>query len=205
MERHSRLLLRFVQALWRVGAVRTEAFVFGTRLTRVTRLLRDRNRDRALTNVSAAVNDWAGGTRIGESFREFNQNWARRTLRTSGVVVVVSRRLGSGRSGTRRRGDRTTPAQLPPPDLAQPAGRDARLPAARRRHACGLPVHRRLPAPPARSRPRAAWARSWAASAPATRGGGGSGSRCGTPRARHAPAAPPAHGVSRRADRSVRR
>jgi uncharacterized protein len=90
MERHSRLLLRFVQALSAASEVRTESFVFGTRLTRVTRLLRDRDRDRALGRVSDVVNDWAGGTRIGESFRTFNQKWARRTLRTSGVVIVVS-------------------------------------------------------------------------------------------------------------------
>ena len=90
MERHSRLLLRFVQALAAASEVRTESFVFGTRLTRVTRLLRDRDRDRALSRVAESVNDWAGGTRIGESFRTFNQQWARRSLRTSGVVIVVS-------------------------------------------------------------------------------------------------------------------
>ncbi|HUQ42871.1 MAG TPA: VWA domain-containing protein [Candidatus Limnocylindria bacterium] len=90
MERHSRLLLRFVQALSATHAVKTESFVFGTRLTRVTRLLRDRDRDRALARVADSVTDWAGGTRIGESFHEFNVKWARRTLRTSGVVIVVS-------------------------------------------------------------------------------------------------------------------
>ena len=90
MERHSRLLLRFIQALSAASEVRTESFVFGTRLTRVTRLLRDRDRDRALARVADSVNDWAGGTRIGDSFRTFNQHWARRSLRTSGVVVVVS-------------------------------------------------------------------------------------------------------------------
>jgi len=90
MERHSRLLLRFVQALARTNEVRTESFVFGTRLTRVTRLMKDRDRDRALMRVADAVTDWAGGTRIGESFREFNHTWARRTLRTSGIVIVVS-------------------------------------------------------------------------------------------------------------------
>ncbi len=90
MERHSRLLLRFIQALSAASEVRTESFVFGTRLTRVTRLLRDRDRDRALARVAESVNDWAGGTRIGDSFRTFNQHWARRSLRTSGVVVVVS-------------------------------------------------------------------------------------------------------------------
>jgi uncharacterized protein with von Willebrand factor type A (vWA) domain len=90
MERHSRLLLRFIQALSASSAVKTESFVFGTRLTRVTRLLKDRNRDRALAKVADAVTDWAGGTRIGESFRDFNHRWARRTLRSSGVVIVVS-------------------------------------------------------------------------------------------------------------------
>lgn len=90
MERHSRLLLRFVQALARDKDVKTESFVFGTRLTRVTRLMKDRDRDRALARVADTVTDWAGGTRIGESFRQFNHGWARRTLRTSGVVIVVS-------------------------------------------------------------------------------------------------------------------
>ena len=89
MERHARVLLRFSQAL-AASAVRTEAFVFGTHLTRVTRLLRDRDRDRALTRVSLTVSDWSGGTRIGESFRTFNLHWARRVLRSSAVVVVVS-------------------------------------------------------------------------------------------------------------------
>ncbi|MGZ8528407.1 MAG: vWA domain-containing protein [Candidatus Limnocylindrales bacterium] len=89
MERHARVLLRFSQAL-AASTVRTEAFVFGTRLTRVTRILRDRNRDRALDRVADAVTDWSGGTRIGASFREFNQVWARRVLRSSSVVVIVS-------------------------------------------------------------------------------------------------------------------
>jgi uncharacterized protein len=90
MERHSRLLLRFAQALARANDVRTESFVFGTRLTRVTRIMKDRDRDRALARVSDTVTDWAGGTRIGESFRQFNHTWARRTLRSSGVVIIVS-------------------------------------------------------------------------------------------------------------------
>ncbi len=89
MERHARVLLRFSQAL-AASTVRTEAFVFGTRLTRVTRILRDRDRDRALDRVADTVTDWSGGTRIGASFREFNQVWARRVLRSSSVVVGVS-------------------------------------------------------------------------------------------------------------------
>jgi len=90
MERHSRLLLRFVQALARTSSVRTEAFVFGTHLTRVTHEIRGRDADVALERVAGVVTDWSGGTRIGESFRQFNLRWARRVLRTSGVVIVVS-------------------------------------------------------------------------------------------------------------------
>ena len=90
MERHSRLLIRFAMAMRRVSGVRTEAFVFGTHLTRVTRELAARDPDAALARVSAAVSDWSGGTRIGESLRQFNVRWARRVLRSSGVVIVVS-------------------------------------------------------------------------------------------------------------------
>jgi uncharacterized protein with von Willebrand factor type A (vWA) domain len=89
MERQSRLLLRFVQAISGT-AVKAESFVFSTRLTRVTRILRDRDRDRALAKVSDAVHDWAGGTRIGESLRTFNQKWARRVMKSGAVVVIVS-------------------------------------------------------------------------------------------------------------------
>jgi uncharacterized protein len=90
MERHSRLLLRFVQALARTNEVRTESFVFGTRLTRVTRLMKDRDRDRALARVADSVTDWAGGTRIGESIQQFNHDYARRVLRNGAVVLIIS-------------------------------------------------------------------------------------------------------------------
>jgi uncharacterized protein with von Willebrand factor type A (vWA) domain len=90
MERHARLLLRFAQALSRAAGVRTESFVFGTRLTRVTHELRGRDPDLAIRRVSETVTDWSGGTRIGASLRTFNLRWARRVLRSSGVVIVVS-------------------------------------------------------------------------------------------------------------------
>ncbi|MFO7531605.1 MAG: VWA domain-containing protein [Candidatus Limnocylindrales bacterium] len=90
MERHSRLLIRFAMALHRVSAVRTEAFVFGTHLTRVTHELTGRDPDAGLERVTAAVSDWSGGTRIGASLRQFNREWARRGLRSSGVVIIVS-------------------------------------------------------------------------------------------------------------------
>jgi uncharacterized protein with von Willebrand factor type A (vWA) domain len=90
MERHARILLRFVQALTHASGVRTESFVFGTRLTRISNELRGRDPDLAIHRVSETVADWSGGTRIGDSFRTFNLRWARRVLRTSGVVIVVS-------------------------------------------------------------------------------------------------------------------
>ncbi len=90
MERHSRLLIRFAMALHRMSAVRTEAFVFGTHISRVTHELAGRDPDAGLERVTAAVSDWSGGTRIGESLRQFNRDWARRTLRSSGVVIIVS-------------------------------------------------------------------------------------------------------------------
>jgi uncharacterized protein with von Willebrand factor type A (vWA) domain len=90
LERHSRLLIRFAMALRRVSSVRTEAFVFGTHLTRVTRELSGRDADLGLARVSEAVSDWSGGTRIGDSLREFNVGWSRRVLRSSGVVIIVS-------------------------------------------------------------------------------------------------------------------
>jgi uncharacterized protein with von Willebrand factor type A (vWA) domain len=89
MERYSRLLLRFGHALSRSN-VHMEAFAFGTRLTRITPMLRRRDPNAALREVSEAVGDWSGGTRIGLAFRDFNQQWARRVLRSSGIVIVVS-------------------------------------------------------------------------------------------------------------------
>ena len=89
MERHSRFALRFVHALTRMD-VRTESFVFGTRLTRITPHLRHRDADRALGEVAATVRDWAGGTQIGAALHAFNRRWGRRVLRSSAIVIIVS-------------------------------------------------------------------------------------------------------------------
>ncbi len=89
MERYSRFMLRFAHALARSGAP-LEVFVFGTRLTRITRQLRIRSADEALRRVAGSVVDWSGGTRIGESLRELNQRWVRRTIRSAAVVLLVS-------------------------------------------------------------------------------------------------------------------
>ena len=89
MELHARLMLRFAHVLRRIDR-RTEVFVFGTRLTRVTRQLNTRDVDRALASVAMEVHDWSGGTRIGESLRTFNRRWVRRTGAADGIVIVLS-------------------------------------------------------------------------------------------------------------------
>jgi hypothetical protein len=89
MERYSRFLLRFAHALRRSGAP-VEVFVFGTRLTRITRQLAVRTADAALRRVAEKVVDWNGGTRIGECLRELNQRWVRRTVRSGAIVLLVS-------------------------------------------------------------------------------------------------------------------
>ena len=89
MEAYSRFLLRFAHALTRAGA-HVETFVFGTRLTRITRELTHRDPDEAIKRVSAKVVDWNGGTRIGASLHQLNRRWVRRTIRNSAVVLIVS-------------------------------------------------------------------------------------------------------------------
>ena len=89
MDRYARLLLRFVHALGQ-GLETTEVFVFGTRLTRITRELARRDVDDALTEVVGSVDDWSGGTRIGEAIKAFNYRWSRRVLRSGATVVVIS-------------------------------------------------------------------------------------------------------------------
>jgi uncharacterized protein with von Willebrand factor type A (vWA) domain len=89
MDRYARLLLRFVHALGQ-GLEATEVFVFGTRLTRITRELRRRDVDAAITDVVNSVEDWSGGTRIGDAVKTFNYAWSRRVLRSGATVVVIS-------------------------------------------------------------------------------------------------------------------
>ena len=88
MERYSRLLMIFAHAIARREDL--EAFVFSTRLTRITRLLRHRDLDRALESVSKGVHDFSGGTRIGDAVGDFNRRWARRVLGHGAVVIIVS-------------------------------------------------------------------------------------------------------------------
>ena len=89
MEAYTRLLLHMSHALSR-GWGRVETFTFGTRLTRITRQLRERRPDAALAHVSRAVTDWSGGTRIGDALHEFNLRWSRRVLGRGAVVLLVT-------------------------------------------------------------------------------------------------------------------
>ncbi len=89
MERYSRLFLHFLYALAQESQ-RVEVFVFGTRLTRLTPELRHKGVDQAVRRTSQAVLDWSGGTRIGESLRTFNYQWARRVLGRGAVLLMIS-------------------------------------------------------------------------------------------------------------------
>lgn len=89
MERYSRMLLQFVYGVAR-GSHRVESFVFATRLTRVTRAAADRSRGRSVVRLMRSVQDWGGGTRIGEALRTFNVHWARRIIRNGPVILLIS-------------------------------------------------------------------------------------------------------------------
>ncbi len=69
---------------------RVYTFLFGTRLTNITRYLRHRDVDVALDRVAGAVEDWSGGTRIGECLAEFNRRWSRRVLGQGAVVLLIT-------------------------------------------------------------------------------------------------------------------
>jgi uncharacterized protein with von Willebrand factor type A (vWA) domain len=89
MERYSRTLLHFAHTL-AAKARRVEAFVFATRLTRITMDLRTARADDAIAAAARSVRDWSGGTRIGAALRAFHQRWARQSLSSAAVVLVIS-------------------------------------------------------------------------------------------------------------------
>ncbi len=89
MNRYSRMFLHFLHAITS-DRDRVTSFVFGTRLTNITRHLRHRDIDVAMVGVSDAIADWSGGTRIGNCLREFNLRWSRRVLGQNAVVLMIS-------------------------------------------------------------------------------------------------------------------
>jgi uncharacterized protein len=89
MSQYSRVFLHFLHALTEKRR-RVSTFLFGTRLTNVTRALRERDPDDALAACSASVADWSGGTRIASSLRAFNKLWARRVLTQGAIVLLIT-------------------------------------------------------------------------------------------------------------------
>ncbi|MEO5733021.1 MAG: VWA domain-containing protein [Rubrivivax sp.] len=95
MSRYSRMLLHFTHAIGHADQ-RVESFVFGTRLTRTTRALRQRDPDIAVNRVVQQVEDWSGGTRITACLTEFNRRWARRVVGSRATVLLISDGLEHG-------------------------------------------------------------------------------------------------------------
>jgi len=89
MNPYARMFLHFLHAITN-DRDRVHTFVFGTRLTNVTRALRHRDVDVAMARVADAIKDWSGGTRIGTCLREFNWRWGRRVLGQNACVLLVS-------------------------------------------------------------------------------------------------------------------
>ncbi len=98
MSLYSRLLLHFIHTISN-GLMNAEAFVFGTRLTRITRQLKQRDVDDAVRDVSKTVQDWSGGTRIGDALHFFNHKWARRVLGRGAIVLIISDGWDRGEPG----------------------------------------------------------------------------------------------------------
>jgi uncharacterized protein with von Willebrand factor type A (vWA) domain len=90
MERYTRLLLHFVYGLTKGLENSVEAFVFGTRLTRISRQLELKDVDHSMKEITRSVSDWSGGTRIGAALKRFNYDWARRVLSRGAVVLLIS-------------------------------------------------------------------------------------------------------------------
>jgi uncharacterized protein with von Willebrand factor type A (vWA) domain len=89
MSQYTRLFLHFLHAVTDARK-RVHSFLFGTRLTNVTRALKSRDPDEALSQCSASVLDWSGGTRIATSLHEFNKRWARRVLTQGAIVLLIT-------------------------------------------------------------------------------------------------------------------
>ena len=89
MERYSRMLIHFMHAITN-DRDRVHTFLFGTRLTNITRFLRNKDVDKALSSVGKATTDWSGGTRIGYSLASFNKEWARRVLGQGAIVILIT-------------------------------------------------------------------------------------------------------------------
>lgn len=89
MSQYSRMFLHFMHAMMEKRR-RVHSFVFGTRLTNLSRQLARRDPDEALDLCAGTVRDWSGGTRIGETLKEFNHKWSRRVLSQGAIVILIT-------------------------------------------------------------------------------------------------------------------
>jgi uncharacterized protein with von Willebrand factor type A (vWA) domain len=89
MSQYTRLFLHFLHSVTDARK-RVHSFLFGTRLTNITRALKAKDPDEALSQCSASVMDWSGGTRIATSLHDFNKNWARRVLTQGAIVLLIT-------------------------------------------------------------------------------------------------------------------
>jgi uncharacterized protein with von Willebrand factor type A (vWA) domain len=98
MSGYSRMFLHFLHAVTNDGD-RVSSFLFGTRLSNITRYLRTRDVDDAVAKVSDAIEDWSGGTRIGSCLHEFNRHWSRRVLGQGAHVLLITDGLDREQDG----------------------------------------------------------------------------------------------------------
>jgi len=89
MDHYTRILMHFIHTIYSSGN-KIEAFTFGTRLTRITQNLKQKNVNDSIEMINDLVKDWSGGTKIGETVQEFNHRWARRVLGNGAVVLVIT-------------------------------------------------------------------------------------------------------------------
>ena len=102
MSQYSRAVLHFIHAVANAqgqGWAAVHAFTFGTRLTNVTRHMRQRDVDAALAAAGSEAQDWAGGTRIADCLHEFNRDWSRRVMGQGAVVLLITDGLDRGGAG----------------------------------------------------------------------------------------------------------
>ena len=133
MEPYARAYLQFLTCAAGSGP-KAEAFVFATRLTRLTRALASRNPERAIQRAAAAAPNWSSGTRIGDALKEFNDRHGRRGMARGAVIVILSDGWERGDSMLVGREDGAPRAPRPPDRLGQSSCRGQRVLGAGRRH-----------------------------------------------------------------------
>lgn len=99
MDRYARMLLHLLHHLHKNRGAKPETFLFGTRLTRATRIMRERDVESAISKVGKKAKDLSGGTRIGAALKEFNFNWSRRVLGGKAIAIIISDGLDRGNLG----------------------------------------------------------------------------------------------------------